>query len=160
MTPVGLQGEDRAAAPAVGVVLLVAIAVILGSVIGAYVFGLTRETTPEVPSVVVSFQYDEGADPDTVDSWGRKKGDAGADALLTITHDHGLRVPAEHLELVGAAGLSDGGFDPGAAELGDDGYYDAGDELRVWVAAEDSVLVVWRSPEGTKSAALGVWEGA
>lgn len=168
MEPIPLLADDRAVAPVIGVILVVAVAVLLATVVGVFAFGIGEQTTPEVPSVVVAFEYDADAAAGAEDSWGRTKDDASdayddgeVDGLLTATHDHGFRVPVERLELVGASGLDDGAFvDDDGDAFGGDGYYDSGDELRVWVAAGDTVTVVWRSPEGTKSAALGVWDGA
>lgn len=163
-----MLADDRAVAPVIGVILVVAIAVLLATVVGVFTVGIGEQTTPEVPSVVVAFEYDATAAPGDEDSWDRTKAEASdasddgdVDGLLTVTHDHGFRVPADRLELVGASGLDDGAFvDDDVDAFGGDGYYDSGDELRVWVAEGDTVTVVWRSPEGTKSAALGVWNGA
>lgn len=152
-----LYADEEAVTPVIGIVLVVAITVILASIIGVFAMGLGSRTTPEGPSVVVAFDYDGSAASGT-DSWGRSSGGA-YDGLLTITHRSGSEVPPERLTLTGATGLSDGRFTDEDA-LDSQKFYDAGDELSVWVAADDTVRIVWRNPEGSKSTTVAVWTGA
>lgn len=156
-----LYTDEDAVTPAVGIVLMVAITVILASIIGVFSFGLGSETTPEGPNVIVAFEYDDsGHSPGDTDSWGTRYDDPSPqpDGLLTFTHDQGSSVPPERLELVVESGTSGGPFT--ATPVGTQEFYDTGDELSVWVQADDTVRVVWRNPEGSKSTAVAVWDGA
>lgn len=154
-----LYTDEDAVTPVVGIVLVVAITVILASVIGVFSFGLTSEATPEGPNVIVAFEYDDSGHASTEeDSWGNEYDAVGADARLSFTHDQGSSVPPERLELVVESGTSGGPFT--ATPIGTQEFYDTGDELSVWVQADDTVRVVWRNPEGSKSTAVAVWDGA
>jgi len=51
--------DDRAVAPVIGVILVVALTVILAAVIGAFVFGVSDTSTEAAPNAQISFDFEE-----------------------------------------------------------------------------------------------------
>lgn len=157
-----LLREERAVTPVVGIVMIIALAVILAALVGSHTLGIGRDTTSNVPNVAVSWDYDETVDEDVQDSWGTVKDDADSgsyEGLLTITHDHGERVPPELLTIEGASSEPDGPFTEDS-ELAGQEFFASEDSVTVWVSADDTVRVVWRNPEGSKTGNVAVWNGA
>jgi flagellin-like protein len=157
MTLTPRPDDDRAVTPVVGIVLMVAVAVILAALVSIHAFGLLGTADDVGPNVQVRFNYSTSAAPDVQDSWGRKNTSDTYDGLLTFTMEGGTNVPPERLTLTGATGLTNGSFS-GNNALGDKEFYESGDTLRVWVAADDTVRLVWRDPGGEKSAAVAIWD--
>lgn len=118
-TMVRAPRDDRAVSKVVGVVLLVAIAVVLAAVATAMAFGLTQEREP-APEVVLDLAYD------------------GDGAVHQFAHDQGERLDGEKLTLRGTAdpdGLA-------GSELA------AGQRTPVY-PTDDAVTVVWTGEHGT-----------
>lgn len=159
-----LGGDERAATPVIGIVLMVAIAVILAALIAPELLSLSRNSGEAGPSSVIKFDYTTSVAESEADSWGLQD-NAGApdyDGLLTITHTDGEPIPLNRLSLVGVTDRGDLSFaDPSVTGTGlDDGQFNTGDEVTVWVNGDDTVRVVWDSREGTKTTAVAVWDGA
>lgn len=146
--------DERAATPVVGIVLMVAVAVILAGLIAPELLNLTRQSGEAGPTAVIQFDYDSSVDPSTTDSWGNTK-QAGHTGLLTFSHESGEPIPAGRLTLVGVTDLPNNAFT--ASDLGTSDF-DKGDTLTVWVNEGDTVRVVWDSREGTKTTAVAVWD--
>jgi flagellin-like protein len=146
--------DERAVTPVIGIVLMVAVAVILAALIAPELLSISRNSGEAGPQVVVQFDYDASAtgDVDGKDSWGRTKG-AGHTGLLTFSHESGEPIPADRLTLVGVSGLSDKSF---TTPMGTD-RFEKGETLTVWVNEGDTVRIVWDSREGTKTTAVAVW---
>lgn len=72
--------EETAVSPVIGVVLLVAITIVLGTVVGGYIFIIDGDEP--APSASFSFEYD-------------KISEGFGDGALTITHDGGEAVEAQ-----------------------------------------------------------------
>lgn len=145
--------------PVVGIVMVIALAVILAALVGAHTLGIGRNSAANVPNVAVSWDYDETVGTDVEDSWGEDNSGDSYDGLLTITHDHGDRVPPELLTIVGASSGPEGPFTEDD-ELAGQEFFASEDSVTVWVNADDTVRVVWRNPEGSKSGNVAVWTGA
>lgn len=147
--------DERAATPVVGIVLMVAVAVILAALIAPELLSLSRNSGEAGPNSVVEFDYDASASGD--DNWGNP--DTSGTGLLTMSHAGGDPIPADRLTLRGASSGSDLKFtDVTGTTALDDGQFDSGDELTVWVNEGDTVRVVWDSREGTKTTAVAVWD--
>lgn len=151
-----VDGDERAATPVIGIVLMIAVAVILAALISPQMLALSRESGEAGPQLVVDFDYDtsvSGAEPD---SWGNTKG--STTGLLTITHAAGEGVPAGRLTVVGLADGDQAFTNADNTNALDDGEFDSGDELTVWVHEDDVIRIVWDSREGTKTTAVAVWD--
>lgn len=157
-------GDERAVTPVIGIVLMVAVAVILAALIAPELLSLSRESGEAGPSSVIKFDYDTSVDPDTADSWGVKDSATATDydGFLTITHTDGEPIPLDRLDLRGVTDRPNLEFSNSSVTgTGlDDGQFNSGDEVTVWVNADDTVRVVWDSREGTKTTAVAVWDGA
>lgn len=154
----GRGGDERAATPVIGIVLMVAIAVILSALIAPELLSLSRNSGEAGPSSVIKFDYDASASG--ADDWGHPDGSEAG--LLTITHTDGEPIPIDRLTVRGASSGDDLAFSA-ASTTGtglDDGQFNSGDEVTVWVDGDDTVRVVWDSREGTKTTAVAVWDGA
>lgn len=143
--------DDRGATPVIGIVLMVAIAVILAALVSTQTLALSRQSAEAGPSAVIQFDYDTTATG--ADAWSNADPGDPAYGLLTITHEGGESIPMDRLSLIGVDGAAALGF----TAIGGDDYFDAGDEVTVWVHEDDTVRVVWDSREGTKSTAVAIW---
>lgn len=117
--------DRRGISPVIGVILTVALAVILGSIVGAYAFDLTDITGEPAPTVTFSQEYTEGA---------------------------GVTITVESSDGVDADRLATDGTDPdGAVSYGPwpgSGAVEAGDSVMFPDAdGNEEFRVVW-TPEG------------
>ena len=117
--------DRRGISPVIGVILTVALAVILGSIVGAYAFDLTDITGEPAPTVTFSQEYTEGA---------------------------GVTITVENSDGVDADRLATDGTDPdGAVSYGPwpgSGPVEAGDSVTFPDAdGNEEFRVVW-TPEG------------
>lgn len=74
--------EERGQSEVVGTLLLVAVVVFLGTVVGAFSFGITEEIGEDNPDAVFAFDYESEPDKHSDD-------DKYAEEILKITHTHG-----------------------------------------------------------------------
>lgn len=149
------SADDRAVTPVTGIVLTIAVAVILASLVSIHAFGLFGVADGPGPNIDVRFDYNTTADDSVTDSWGETGGDH--DGLLAFTFEHGEEVSPERLTVVGAASTSSASFTE-TDEVGTKEFYEVGDTLRIWVDAEDTVVIVWRDAGGEKTTAVAVWD--
>lgn len=141
--------DERAVAPVVAVILLVAIAVILAAVIGTFALGLGEEVQNTAPQASVLFDYREG--------------EAGTDCLgkssdneLAITHSGGDKVDTSRVGLE----ISDGATRDDWTNCGaSNTVVTSGDTANPEVLASDTIRVVWTGPDGDNTATLGKWTG-
>ncbi|WP_255196756.1 type IV pilin [Halorarius litoreus] len=150
------DGDERGATPVIGIVLMVAIAVILAALVSTEALALGRHSAEAGPSAVIQFDYDASVTGTEGDAWGRDNTGGTYDGQLTISHEGGEAIPVGRLTLVGVDGTELAFSQPSGVGT----HFDAGDELTVWVHEDDTVRIVWDSREGTKSTAVAVWEGA
>lgn len=138
---------DRGVTPVVGIILLVAIAVILASVVAVFALGIDQTGT--TPTAKFSFEYDESA------------------SNLTITHDTGQIIEAANVYVRGSDGSSGGAVDASwlgegggtSASLGGASAIASGDRLVISVERAYDLDVVWQSADGETSAILGEDQG-
>lgn len=151
--------DERGATPVVGIVLMVAIAVILAALISPELLSLSRQSGEAGPSAVVEFDFDQSVSDTQTDSWGNDGTALGAGGgLLTITHAAGEGIPEGRLTLTGASSGADLAFTSASGPALSDGEFDTGDDLTVWVHEDDVIRIVWDSREGTKTTAVAVWD--
>lgn len=145
------SGRDRAVAPVIGVILMVAITVILAAIIGTFVLGLGGEIQHTNPQAGFSFDYADGTTGADCS--------LGSDGQLTIAHDSGESVEAANMNVTDG----DGGSEPWDASSDNScaltsGDVTAGDTMTVDVDSDTTVRVVWADQE--QSATLAQWDGS
>lgn len=150
-----LFDADRAVTPVIGLVLVVALAVILASLVSIQAFGLFGVANDPGPTMDFTFNYNTSAPASAEDSWGTTAG-AGAsgdyDGILEITYQGGKSVAPERLTVL-REGNESAVSHPVITET-----LEIGTTLRVWVYDETTLRVVWRDPGGEKTAAVAVWD--
>lgn len=160
--------EDDAVSPVIGVILMVAITVILAAVIATFVLGLGEQVSDTAPQASFNFDYNETeAGSGDVDSFGIDAGDVETDidGTLTIQHSGGPNVEAGLLAARGSSISNNGTYNSEYnsfenatnANLGD--RMGAGDRVKVFIADDDSLNVVWTSDDGRSSATLQTYDG-
>jgi FlaG/FlaF family flagellin (archaellin) len=147
---------NRGVSTVVGVVLVVALAVIISALVGGYVFQTQQSVTQEpAPQVNWEYEYDESANG------------------LTIRHEAGDTLRVEEIFVRYEADDSELRWDnagPGSASwanssTSDNGEVSANDEFVVEFSGpgdvRDGVRIYWRTqgnPEKQSSALIGGWE--
>ncbi len=135
----------------IGVILMVALAVILAAVVATFFFGLGEQTSDIAPQASFSTDYDANAEgTDDFDETN------AADGILIVTHTGGTTLSAGELKIVGASN-SGGSWDE--AGYGVESEINAGDSVTVWVDNDDAILVTWVPADGDQSATLHEWTG-
>lgn len=145
--------DERGVPPVVGVILLVAIAVILSSVVAVFALGI-GDQSQTTPTASFTFDYDQAA------------------SNLTITHGSGANIVAADVYVRGTSGTggealghawdsSNWNYSAGTAnaDRGGNPAIASGDSLVVDVGSNYDVSVVWQSPDSETSATLGEDEG-
>ena len=142
--------DEGAVSPVIGVILMVAVTVVLGAVIGAFVFGIGDKLSEPAPNAQLEFDYDsstgdlevvhDGGDSITADNTG----------TLAITGDATVAATSVDSSTTGAP------FQSGDVIFGSAG----GDELAsgVTLSSGDVVEVQWVSNGGDQSSTLGTFE--
>jgi flagellin-like protein len=149
-----IRHDDRkAVSPVIGVILMVAITVILAAVIATFVLGLGDSINDTAPQATFQFDYTDGADPATTDTFGATAC-GECDALLTIRHAGGASIPAGQLGVAGAAGHDRLAWSDKSSPLGSSSEITAGEQIQIWIADDDTVQVTWTSADGTNSATI------
>jgi len=141
--------DDRAVSSTVSVVLLIAIAVILASVISVFAFDALDRNTEEAPQVIFEYEYDESAD------------------ALTITHRTGDTLEGFTINFRTKDGTDLGDWSSEdeveateSATLGPSSEATPSSVTAAPIDPSDTVLVVWEQPrENEDTAILGRWEG-
>jgi FlaG/FlaF family flagellin (archaellin) len=134
-SPPGLEEpQDRGVSSVVAVVLMMAVATVLGSIVDAYSFGLldgiAGEATPQA-----SFSAEQAGAP------------------VNITHTAGEPIPADRLFVVGGD-LSERTW-AAAGGATTDGTVRAGDSLRITpTSTSEPLRLVWRAESGDRSSVL------
>ena len=127
--------DDRAVAPVIGIILVVAITVILAAVIGGFVFGLSDSATEAAPNAQVSFTFEE---------------DEG-DYDITFVHESGDELDPSTITFV-----VDGEEFGDADDWADNENIVAGDSHEVTsedAESGDTVRVVWSGTDSTSTIA-------
>jgi hypothetical protein len=96
-----LVDDDRAVTPVIGIVLVVALAVILAAIVSVYAFGLFGVAQDAGPTMDFSFDYNTSAGSgDTDSSTSNTTSFAGAQGLLEITFQGGEKVDSKRLTVL------------------------------------------------------------
>lgn len=147
--------DDRAVTPAIGIVLVVAIAVILAAIVSMYGLGAAQQVQDAPPSVEFNLEY-ENIDDGTPDN-----------DEIRITHGGGQSFEASHVKIVvGSTTVYDNGQLDSALSLTNDGtqWPDTVESTDTQVVKEDGddifesggeVQIIWRAPNGETSEVIG-----
>jgi flagellin-like protein len=139
-----LLQDDDAVSPVIGVILMVAITVILAAVIASFVLGLGDQAQNQTPSVSFSFSWDDSGSGsanqlyDSSETYGE----------VTITHNGGDDLDSDNVQVKDDDGNSVDSFS--ATTAGSSETYEAGED--------DTIRVIWNSPEGDSSTTLSSYE--
>jgi flagellin-like protein len=137
-----LLTDDEAVSPVIGVILMVAITVILAAVIGTFVLGLGDQVQDSAPNTNFEWDYTDGS---------TTSGFAGdSDDTVQITHDGGEDVDASNIEVSGDGtnNLNGNPAFSGTLSVGSSGTYQK-------VNSGETIRVIWNSPSGGSSQAIG-----
>jgi len=118
--------DDQAVSPVIGVILMVAITVILAAVIGSFVLNLGGSLQQSAPQASFDFDYDGTTE-------------------VVITHSTGDTISEGQVNVTSNSGPEETWGTPISA--GSSYTYDG-------YASDDTVRVVWNSPNGETSATL------
>jgi len=132
--------------PVIGVILMVAITVILAAVIASFVLGLGDQAQNQTPTASFSFSWDDSGSgssdsqmyDDSSDTYGE----------VTVTHDGGDDLDSSNMQVKDDDSNSVDSFS--ATTAGASETYDAGED--------DTIRVVWNSPDGDSSSTLSSYE--
>jgi flagellin-like protein len=150
--------DDRAASSVVGTVLLVAIVVILGAVVGLFVFDVGNRVTEPVPETSPSVEFEEnGDDPESIVITHEGGDDLRPRNLaVTVTDSDYIWRDGSLVAIVGGTGWSASGNATGwpsgsTVSTGDtleiaDGS-DGGTDDNLEFDSGETVRVVWESPD-------------
>ena len=141
--------DERAVSSTVSVVLLIAVAVILASIVGVYAFDAFDRNTEEAPQVVFEYDYDRSG------------------KALTITHQSGTTPEGFTLNFRKKDGTDLGDWSSEdevesteSVTLGPSGVASATGVNPAPIRSDDTVLIVWEQPrENEDTAVIGTWEG-
>lgn len=143
----GVLTDGRAVSSTVSIVLLIAIAVILASVISVFAFDALDRNTEEAPQVIFEYDYDE---PNTA---------------LTITHQSGTTPEGFTINFRKKDGKDLGDWssedEVEATESATLGPSPSPPSVNAEpINPSDTVLIVWEQPrENEDTAIIGRWEG-
>lgn len=147
--------DDSALSPVIAVILMVAVTVVLASLVGAFIFGVSDRFSQQAPNTQVAFDYSE------------------ENGKVEISHDGGVILTSDNtgtLRITGGdyEGSWGEGYDPDSAEeeqaavkedepdteIGDTIWYSEEGELQ----SGDSIELQWTSSDGSNSEQLGSFE--
>lgn len=139
IVPGGFDRDERGATPVVGIVLIVALAVVLAAVVGQAVFGYDIISTPSAaPAVSFSDSYDEPS------------------RNLTVTHESGTSLDNGTWTFA----VSGGEWDDVGNVTAPPGDLESGDEVVLRnIESDMTVRLIWEHPETGDSYVLYTWRG-
>lgn len=159
MNAKALTGDEVAVSPVIGVVLMVAITVLLAATAAVFVTGLGSDETGGTPTTAFDFEYSQ----------------SGSGDELGISHASGDTVEAGTVSVSIRGAAYDGSSDDPNGQydvttfgsLGSNSEITAGTSITVTGGdlpgsgdldlSDATVEVVWRSPDGERSATLTTW---
>jgi len=135
--------DERGAAPVIGVILMVSIAVILAAAVGGYVLNEGDQIPDDVPQASFSYDYDDTEN-------------------VTITHTGGDSIDNGTIAVLidGAEAYPDANATNVTIVRGWNGTISSGDSVELAgedpiAAGGETVRVVWADPDGGTSTTIG-----
>lgn len=152
-----LLAEKNAVTPVIGIILLVAIAVILASIVGVFALGLSDETQDTSPQTRLSFDYADGDQTGEVSGCGLSDDDGSNEGKLTITHDAGDQIDEIRITLKDEDGNTAGWNDCSSVSVSE---VSAGDQTVPEIDSDDTIRVVFSGEnQGDDTAVIAKFEG-
>lgn len=152
-----LLAEEDAVTPVIGIILLVAIAVILASIVGVFALGLSDETKDTSPQTRLSFDYADGDQTGVVTACGLSNDDGSGEGKLTITHEAGDQIQEPRIALRDEEGTNTGWNDCSTTNVN---QVSAGDQAVPEIDSDDTIRVIFTGEnQGDDSAVIGKFEG-
>ena len=149
--------DEGAVSPVIGVILMVAVTVVLGAVIGAFVFGIGDKLGEPAPNAQLNFDYDaDGNSLDIVHDGGDSITPDNTGSLAVS----GSNIASDGSDLTWAPSGSIASNNNNGYVLGSGVSFTSGDDI-VTVASVDSghtVDLQWVSNGGDQSTTLGEFE--
>ena len=149
--------DEGAVSPVIGVILMVAVTVVLGAVIGAFVFGIGDKLGEPAPNAQLNFDYDaDGNSLDIVHDGGDSITPDNTGSLAVS----GSNIASDGSDLTWAPSGSTASNNNNGYVLGSGVSLTSGDDI-VTVASVDSghtVDLQWVSNGGDQSTTLGTFE--
>jgi len=149
--------DEGAVSPVIGVILMVAVTVVLGAVIGAFVFGIGDKLGEPAPNAQLNFDYDaDGNSLDIVHDGGDSITPDNTGSLAVS----GSNIASDGSDLTWAPSGSPASNNNNGYVLGSGVSLTSGDDI-VTVASVDSghtVDLQWVSNGGDQSTTLGEFE--
>ena len=149
--------DEGAVSPVIGVILMVAVTVVLGAVIGAFVFGIGDKLGEPAPNAQLNFDYDaDGNSLDIVHDGGDSITPDNTGSLAVS----GSNIASDGSDLTWAPSGSTASNNNNGYVLGSGVSLTSGDDI-VTVASVDSghtVDLQWVSNGGDQSTTLGEFE--
>lgn len=144
--------DQRAVTPVIGIILLVALAVILGAIIGTFGLSLADTVRDHAPNTQFGFNFDSATS-------GKPCGLAGVGdtGKLEIEHETGDQIDEARLTLVDEDGNTAGWNDCASIPVTD---ISSGDKTIPEIDTDDTIKILWKSEnKGGNTAVLATYEG-
>lgn len=134
-----IRASERAVTPVIGIILMVAIAVILATVIGTFAFNLYDKTQDFAPSTRFTFKFDSTANGE---SCGLKDDGGPNQGELKIIHESGEKINEEQLTVIDDEG-NEASWN--ACTLTPVSELTAGSTANPDIDSDDTIRLVWKS---------------
>lgn len=149
-----LGSSERAVTPVIGIILLVAIAVILSAVVGKFALGLGDQVQDFAPNTRFAFDFDTTV---TGETCGLSGGGGPNKGELTMTHEGGDNIDESQLTLVDNNGNRASWNDCSSTAVSE---INSGDQATPEVDSDDTIRIVWESENNADdTAVLATYEG-
>lgn len=149
------DADERAVTPVIGIILLVAIAVILAAVIGAFALGLGDRVQDYAPNARFAFDYAPG---DQTGACTALSDDDGTDeGKVTVIHEDGDKIEESQVTLIDDEDNRANWNDCASKDVTE---ITSGDEATPEIDADDTVRLVWESEnDDHDTAVIATYEG-
>lgn len=144
--PEQLGGDDRAIAPTIAVILMLAGTILLAMIVVPFILSVSSGGVDNSPNAEFSFVYQESADSGQEDDFNQTG--ANADGLVTITFNQGDRIDAGQVSV--KTSVSGGSLDE-TAKYDSDQELLPGEEITIWANRTDVLRIIWISEDGDTS---------
>lgn len=134
------RSSTRAVTPVIGIILLVAIAVILAAIIGTFALGMGDRVQDHAPNTRMDFDYAAG--DQSGELCGLSDDDGTDEGKLTITHEAGDKIDESRLTLIDDEGNEATWDDCASSSVTD---ITSGDQATPEIDADDTIRLVWES---------------
>lgn len=146
--------SKRAVTPVIGIILLVAIAIILAAVIGTFAFGIGDRVQDFAPNTRFTFDFNPDA---SGKSCGLAGGGGPDKGKLTITHDGGHNIAESQLTFVDDEGNEVGWNACSSTSVS---KITSGTQATPEIDSDDTVRLIWVSEnEADDTAVLATYQG-